>query len=292
MIPISLNNFIPELWSGSILENLHRDLVFGDPLICNQDYTGEIANYGDTVRINSIGPVTLSSYTKNTDHVAPQTLSDAQQVLVIDQAKMFNFQIDDIDQHQQNPKLMSSALREASFAIAADADSFLANLLDANVPGASAGNGNWLADVTSALGSGGTPANLYYAFTQLGVVLDQNVCPREGRWAVLTPALYGAILNDPKFVSFGTQANRETVATRAVGNIAGFNILVSNNMVSTSGHDNILAGHNMAATFANNLSQVEAYRPQLRFADAVKGLHVYGGKVVRPNLLAKVTVAS
>lgn len=285
---MALDNFIPEVWHSQILVNLKNELVFGSPLVANRNYTGDISGYGDTVHINSIGAVTISDYTKNSDHGSPETLSDAQQTLIIDQAKMFNFQIDDIDQAQQNPQLMSAAMGEASFAMANTADSYISGLINA-------GTGNVLSDVTVDLGdlnsNVSTASVLYAAFVDLAVKLDENNCPMNGRWAVVKPAVYGHLLKDPRFVSFGTGQSRDTIANRAVGSIAGFTILVSNTVPAGDNSGNlVLAGHNSAVTFAEQITSLKAYQPEKRFADALKGLHVYGGKVIRPELLAKVEV--
>src|SRR5690242_12501310 len=109
---MSLNNFIPTLWADSMLVALRKALVFGS--LVNRDYQGTIANMGDSVRINTIGDITISSYAKDTDIAAAQALSDAQQTLVIDQAKYFNFGIDDVDQAQQQPKVMGEAMAWAA----------------------------------------------------------------------------------------------------------------------------------------------------------------------------------
>ncbi len=279
---MALDNFIPEIWSGQLLVNLKNALVFGNPAVANRNYEGEISRFGDTVRINSIGAVSVSSYTKNTNHNPPEVLSDSQMVMVIDQAKMFNFQIDDVDRAQQNPKLMAAAMREAAYALGNDADNFLANLINNGTPA-----GNTLADVAYDASF----EDYYEAFVDLSVKLDENNAPTEGRWAVVRPSVLGALRKDDRFVSFGTEANRAVAAggTSAVGSIADFNILVSNKVPNgDGGNPQVLAGHNMAVTYADQIESLEAYRPELRFADAMKGLHVYGGKVIRPELLAKV----
>lgn len=279
---MALDNFIPEVWSSQLLGNLHNDLVFGR--VFNTDYQGEIASAGDTVRIHSVGPVSVGDYTKNSDHSGPQALDDSEVVLNITQSKMFNFQVDDIDRVQQSPKMMSAAMREAAFALANVADSFLATTLNDGTPSA-----NTLTDVTA--NSSTTWGALYEAFVDLGVVLDENNCPVEGRYAVVSPRVYGVLLKDPRFVSFGTSENRGTISNRAVGVVNQFEILVSNKVPLGNGSNpQVLAGHVWASTFAQQISQVKAYEPELRFADAVKGLHLYGAKIIRPSLLAKVEV--
>ncbi len=283
---MALDNFIPEIWSSQLLVNLKNELVFGNPMVANRNYEGEVSRFGDTVRINSIGGVAVSDYVKNANHAAPETLSDSQMVLNIDQAKMFNFQIDDVDRAQQNPKLMGAAMREAAFALANTADTFLANLINAGTP---AGNTLTLVDADSATGS--EDEAVYRAFVDLSVKLDENNAPSQGRWAVVKPVLLGKLRKDARFVSFGTEANRAVAAGTYVGTVAGFNILVSNKVPdSATPNPQILAGHSMAVTYADQIESLEAYRPELRFADAMKGLHVYGGKIIRPELLAKVAV--
>ena len=104
---MAFTNFIPKVWSARLLEHLDKAHVYG--ALVNRDYEGEIKRYGDTVHINQIGAVTIKNYTKNTDIDAPEALSNTDLSLVIDQAKYFNFQIDDIDKAQIRPELMNSA---------------------------------------------------------------------------------------------------------------------------------------------------------------------------------------
>jgi N4-gp56 family major capsid protein len=281
---MALDNFIPELWSAELLVNLKNQLVFG--AFANRNYEGEVSRFGDTVRINSIGAVTVSDYTKNTNHAAPETLSDSQMVLTIDQGKMFNFQIDDVDRAQQNPKLMSAAMREAAFALANTTDTFLANLINDGTPA-----GNTLTAVDADAADGSEDERVYRALVDLSVKLDENNAPADGRWVVMKPVLLGKLRKDDRFVSFGTEANRAVAAGggSALGTVAGFQVYVSNKVPDNT-NQQLIAGHNMAVTFADQIESLEAYRPELRFADAIKGLHVYGGKVIRPELLAKVAV--
>lgn len=279
---MALDNFTPEIWSAQLLVNLKNSLVFGSDAVVNRDYEGEIRAFGDTVRINSIGGVTVEDYTKDTDFTsARQVLSSSQMALVIDQAKKFDFEIDDIDMAQNNPKVMGAAMREAAFALGNTTDSFLSGLIVANFVLGAGAAGNYLGDVTRA--------TTYEGLVDLARKLDENNAPPEGRWAVVSPLVYAGLLKDARFVSFGTQANRATIVNRVVGTIAGFNILVSNTVPLDVADPVVLAGSNMAVTFAEQVSKVEAYRPHARFADAMKGLHLYGAKVVRPELTASFT---
>src|SRR5690242_171393 len=108
--------------------NIHTALVFAQPQIVNRDYEGEIQQMGDTVRVSAIGPVTISDYVRNTDMAQPEELTDAQSTLVIDQSKYFNFQVDDVDALQAQPRLMDAAMREAAYGLARKVDQYIAGL--------------------------------------------------------------------------------------------------------------------------------------------------------------------
>lgn len=280
---MALDYFTPEIWSAQLLVNLHNDLVYGSPAVVNRDYTGEISRFGDTVRINAIGGVNVTDYVKDTDFGARQVLSSAQQVLVIDQAKMFNFEIDDIDEAQNNPSVMGAAMREAAFSLGNTADAFLSALINTAVDG-----------TVNDLGSRSrATTEMFENLVDLARVLDENNAPPDGRWVVMSPLTLSELVKDARFTSFGTEPNRATIRNRAVGTVAGFNILVSNQTpgAGTTTHE-ILAGSTMATTYAEQINSVEAYRPENRFADAMKGLHLYGSKVVRPELLTKFSSAA
>lgn len=279
---MALNSFIPEIWSARLLYNLNKTLVYGQQNVVNREYEGEIKAKGDTVRINSIGRVTVGDYAKNNNMAAPETLTDAQTTLVIDQAKYFNFQIDDIDKIQQYPKVMDEAMQEAAYALANTADQFIAgHYVDVAA-------GNTIGDDTTP--EAPTAQTAYELLVDLSVLLDENDIPPTGRWVIVPPWYEGLMLKDDRFVKSGVMPAEQRLLNAIVGQAAGFTVLKSNNVPNTAGAKyKIVAGHPMAWSFAEQASQVEAYRPESRFADAVKGLHLYGAKVVRPNALAVLT---
>src|SRR3989304_5615881 len=127
---MTLSNVNPVIWAGALPLNLNDAHVYAQAF--NRNYEGDIADFGDSVKINSIGRVATQTYTKNGSLTGPETLDDAQQVLLIDQAIAINFEIDDIDKRQQRPKLMRAAMVEASWALADTADAFLATTLEAS----------------------------------------------------------------------------------------------------------------------------------------------------------------
>ncbi len=279
---MAINNFIPAVWSGRLLENLRKALVYGQEGVINRDYQGEISDVGNTVKINAIGAVTVFNYVKNTNMPAAQDLTDSQLSLLIDQAKAFNFQVDDVDRVQQTPKVTDAAMREAAYALRDAADQYIASLYT----GVQAGN--TIGDDTTPVVPTATTA--YERLVDLSVILDEDNVPSEGRTVVVPPWFHGLLLKDDRFVKAGTPTTDQVLRNGVVGEAAGFQVLKSNNVPNTTGTKyKIIASHPVAWSYAEQIAHIEAYRPELRFADAVKGLHLYGAKVVRPAGLAVMT---
>lgn len=278
---MAIVNFIPEVWAARILSNLNKALVYGN--VVNTDYEGDIAQMGDQVHINSIGRVTIGTYTKNTNITAAETLTDSQQTLTINQAKYFNFQIDDIDKVQTQPKLMDEAMREAAYGLANVTDAYIASLYTG------VASGNTVGDDTTPIVP--TASTAYDNLIALKVILDENNTPETDRFVVVPPWFYGLLLKDDRFVKYNPGAD-EVKRTGLIGDVAGMSVYMSNNVPNTTGTKyKILAGYKGAIAFASQISEVEAYRPELRFADAMKGLELYGAKVIRDANLALLTAS-
>lgn len=276
---MSIDNFVPVIWAASLLTNLNRNHVFKN--VFNDDYEGEISAAGDTVKINSIGRITISDYTKNTDLAAPQILQDAALDLKIDQAKSYHFYVDDLDKRQAKVNWREGAMTEAAFGLADATDTFLAAALAAGLPAA-----NTLTAAT--VGTGPNDSDAYSLIVDLGVLLDDNNVPSDGR-CVFVPNWYeGMLRKDPRFTSFGTDANVKRLRGDPIGQIDQFEVYKSNNMPLSGGQPIVLASYKGAATFAEQISEVVAYKPERRFGDAQKGLHLYGAKITRPNAIAGV----
>ncbi len=276
-------DFIPTIWAARLLKALDKALVYGQAGIVNRDYEGEIKQSGDTVKIASIGDVTVGDYVKNSEIDDPEILTDTEQSLSIDQAKYFNFFVDKINQAQQNVKVLDEAMRRSAWALRDAADAFIASSMVASVPA-----GNQIGDDTTPKVP--TKADAYEYLVDLAVALDKSNVPSEGRWAIVPPWFHGLMLKDNRFVSAGTSTTDAVLANGMVGEAAGFTILKSNNVPNTTGTKyKIVAGHAMGCTYAEQILDLQAFKPEKRFGDAVKGLHVYGAKVVRPTTLAMLT---
>ena len=229
-----------------------------------------------------MGAITISDYT-GADLSTPEALDSTMQDLAIDKAKYFNFQIKDVDNAQSNPKLVDAAMQRASYGMNDVIDQYLASLLVSGVDA-----GNILADDSKAVTP--TSATAYDYLVDLSVKLDEANVPMPGRWVVVPPWYHGLLLKDPRFVGNGTGYNQAILQGGLVGEAAGFQIHLSNNVPNTSGSKyKVLAGTNAAGAFAEQLVELEAYRLEKNFSDAVKGLHVYGAKVVQPKSLALLT---
>lgn len=291
---MSIRNFIPSVWAAGILQALDTLLVYASPNIINSDYEGEISAAGDTVRITTVGDVTVKDYTRNTDIDAPEELTDAQLRLVIDQQKYFNFQIDDVDNRQAQPGLMEEANRRAAYGLRKVMDSFIAALYVEIATGQFIGS-----DGAPVNGFNASSTKAYDQLVDLNTKLNNTDTPEDGRWAVVPPWYEGYLEKDQRFTGYGTQANRQVLENGLtagenglIGRAAGFDIYRSNQVPNVAGvKHKIIGGHRDAWSRAQQILETEAYRPERRFGDAMKGLHVYGAKVVRPDNLA-VLVAS
>ena len=266
---MAITNFIPTVWSENLYQELDKKYIA--VANCNRDFEGEIKEKGNTVRICGIGDVAVSEYTKNANMNAPATLSDTARELKIDQAKYFNFQIDDIDRAQASPKLMEAAMKNAASALANDADNYVFGLYS------QAGS-----SISCEETSTENIVNLIIdARTKL---FTNNVSDPSDIVIEVSPEIAGMILKAK--VNLSTN-NTDVMEAGCIGAIGGCKIFVSNNIKKVNSGSGVahkcLARTKRAIAFAEQLSEIDAYRPELRFADAVKGLHLYGAKVVYPN---------
>lgn len=274
---MSIATFIPKVWSARLVENLDKNHLAAK--LVNRDYEGEIRNYGDTVHIGTIGNIEIKKYTKGTEIAAPEDISMTDQTLVIDQAEYFNFALDDVDKVQARTPLMDKAMARAAYGLADSVDKFLFAQM-AKEAGIEVGTTGSPVDFTTV--------KPYDALIQIKVAMDKANIPKAGRWIVVPPEFIGLLLNDTKFAnSFGDEANSR-LKEGSVLRACGFDIYESNNLKFAASKYEMIASNNDSTTFAEQIIQTEAYRPEKSFKDAIKGLHVYGSKVTQPKAVAKV----
>ena len=262
---MAITNFIPTVWSENLYSELDKKYIAVKN--CNREFEGDIKSKGASVKICGIGNVSVSDYTKNSDMTSPETLSDNVRTLTIDQAKYFNFQIDDVDRAQSNPKIMNEAMRVAASALANTADSYVFSLYE------DAGE-----TITDASVTAEKIVDLIIdARTKL---FANNVSDANDIIIEVSPEIASVILKAK--IDLGTD-NSAALECGMLGKIGGCKIYVSNNIVKKDGAYKCFVRTKRAIAFAEQLSEIEAYRPEKRFADAVKGLHLYGAKVVYPS---------
>ena len=263
---MAITNFQPEIWSAQLLVAFEKALVFGS--LANRNYEGEISAAGDTVRVTSIAAPTIDDYVVHTD-ITVEDVDDSQQTLVVDQAKYFAFEVDDVEKRQALGDVMPEQTRKAGYGIADLVDQYLADLLN------TAAAGNEITDITAA-----TAGAVYDALVDLSVKLDELNVPQEGRWAVVPPIARGNLAKDDRFVGAGTaNAVKEN---GQIGEAAGFSVRLSNNCPTgdgtPAGELQVIGGTSESISFASQIVSVEAARMEKRFADMVKGLQLYGAK--------------
>jgi hypothetical protein len=290
-------NFIPEIWSGKLLVKFYAATV--SAAICNTDYEGEIKDVGDKVQVRTVPDIVIRNYVKN-QSLQIQRPDSPKKDMAIDKAKYFNFICDDIDKHQTDVGLMDSWSRDASQQMKITVDEeFLGDVYsdaDSDNKGATAGAKSGDID----LGASGSPAIITKAsvldfLVDVGTVMDEQNLPEESRWSVIPPWMAGMIkksdLKDASLSGDGTSIMRNG----RVGMIDRLTLYVSN--LLTSGTDgnytayHALAGHKAGISWASQMTKMESLRAESTFGTLVRGLNVYGYKVLKPEALCDLYIA-
>ncbi len=272
---MALKNFISTVWSETMSAQMDKKYIA--VANCNRDFEGDIKNRGDRVKICGVGAINVFDYTKNTDLTSSaQELSDTIKTLVIDQAKAFNFQIDDIERAQTNPKVMDAAVKNAAAALANTADRYVFGLCE---------------KAGSSIAATATIDNVISLIIDARTTLLKNNVYDPGDIVVeVSPDISNLILK-----SKINSSNEDTaLETGCIGTIAGCKVFVSNNILVENSVHKCIVRSKRAIAFAEQLSEMDAYRPEKRFADAVKGLHLYGAEVIYPSEMVRLelTVAA
>ncbi len=263
---MAISNFIPTLWSETLYRELEKDYVA--VRLSSREFEGEIRGEGDRVKICGIGPVTVFDYKKNQDMPAAEVLSDQERTLVIDQAKGFNFFLDSIDLAQSKKGLMQAAMKEASDALADVADRYVYSLTDPAVE--------------TLTEEAVTSENIIHVIADARRILMEHNVPNSTRISLeVSPAIEQKLVLAKVLRSTD---NVDALGRGYIGTFMGFDIYVSNNITADdNGAYRCIARTGRAIAFAEQVSAVKAYEPELRHGDAVKGLHLYGAKILYPK---------
>jgi len=283
---MGVENFIPQIWSAKLFVRQRKALGFAS--VVNLDYEGEITGAGDTVKINEIGPITVNDYTKDTA-ITWETLDSAQKQLLIDQQKYFAVSIDDIDKAQVTPKLINSAADEAAYAVNDESDQHIAGKYgDAGVT-----NDTYLGSSGTSLSvsSGNVILTLSYAQRYL----NEKNCPVANRWGILPPWLHQKLIlaevGGISATAVPKTRDDGVIMNGYIGQAFGFTLLMSNNVSNDATQYRCMFGHRNAISYAGQIAKVRAVERESHFDEGIKGLYVYGCKVVRPNALCTAYLA-
>jgi hypothetical protein len=285
-------NFIPEIWSGKLIENFYDATVLA--AIANTDYEGEIRQHGDTVNIRTTPEITIKTYVKG------QTLSvenpDKPKLqLVIDKGEYFACIEDDVDKVQSDIALMDTWSKDASERMKIKIDQ---RVLTDILPDISAINKGATAGRISGdidLGTTGSPiavdkTNVIDLIVDMGTVLDEANAPEQDRFLVIPAKMAGYIKrSDLKDASL-TGDSMTPLRNGRLGMIDRFTLYVSHNLNVSSGKFSVIGGHKMGFTFASQMTNMETIRSETTFGNIIRGLQVYGYKVVKPEALSQAVI--
>ena len=300
--------FIPQIWSGKLQVKFYQSTVLSS--ITNNDWEGEIKDQGDKVEIRTIPSITISNYSKG-QALTSQVPTGGVVELLIDKGKYFQVVVDDVDDVQSDLRLMdiftNDAAQQMKIAIDTDVLAAVKNTAAAANQGAAAGVLSTNINLGDGNATGGltgaklTKDNVIEKIVALGQVLDEQNVPEVGRWMVI-PAWLAALIktSDLKDASISGD-NMSPLRNGRLGSVDRFTLYVSNLLPTATGATResgdsgsgtvkgtyVYAGTSDAITFASQVTKVESLRSQTTFGNLVRGLNVYGFKVVKPEALAE-----
>ena len=290
--------FLPSIYSKKVLNFFRKASVV--EAITNTDYAGEISAYGDSVKIIKEPTITVYDYTRGSDTTQTK-LTDQEITLVVDSAKAFKFIVDDIETNMSHVNFKEVASSSAAYSLK---DSYDAAVLSTMFSGVSASGPDHVIGADAAAGTGGVGETT--ASVDLGVasevdpldlmarmarLLDDQSVPEENRWFVASPDFYEELSQSgSKLLSVDFNAGQGSIRNGLVssGKLRGFDMYKSNNIPSVStATGQCLGGHMSSTATANTILSTEVIRDPSSFGDIVRGLHVYGAKVLRDDALVK-----
>lgn len=265
---MSYNNFIPEVWSAKLLRERERDAVA--VMLCNRDWEGEIKDVGDTVKINGVIRPTVAQYVKNSTVITPQNLNGAGTELKIERADFFAFEVDNIDKRQASGNIMDAQMKEANEAMSDSSDDYIYTKypdFGSEIDATNITSATVISKITAAL------TNLWNNNVPKKAEISLEVSPDFAAKMLLAEILY-------------TDPNEKLMENGYIGRLKkflGIKVYMTTGIYNDGTFDYCVMRTKAAIAFADQLEKIEAYKPESSFSDAVKGLHLYGAKVVRPK---------
>ena len=290
--------FLPAVYSKKVLNFFRKASVI--EAITNTDYAGELSAFGDSVKIIKEPTITVYHYERGAD-VTQSKLTDAELTLVVDTANAFKFKVDDIESNMSHVNWREVASSSAAYALK---DAFDEGVLATMFSGVSASSPNHIlgSDSATDLAAGtfdGT-GNLDIGFDSsehdpidvlghMARLLDDSNIPEEGRWFVASPDFYEVLSSTAsKLLSVDYNAGQGSIRNGLVtsGKLRGFSMYKSNNIADTSNAaGKCIGGHMSSTATAQTITSTEVIRDPDSFGDIVRGLHVYGAKVLQASAM-------
>ena len=257
---MSYQTFKPEVWAELTNRNLNKQLVFG--ALANRNYEGKIENMGSSVRVPSIGSVTVGDYTGA--DITFQEDTGAYQTININKAKYFALKMDDVDKAQAIPGVMEGLTEQAIYEMADVVDTELAKLY-----------AKCKSKVAGVIGTDKVSDKII----DLAVKMDEDNVPTANRWLVISPEIYGQLIKEVPTISKG-ENTLGINQSYFIGSWAGFTIYKSNNVQRTAKKYHCMAGVSAGLTLAMQINKMEAGRFEKSFGEYVKGLQLFGCDVM------------
>ena len=291
--------FVPEIFSKKIQNFFRKSSVI--EAITNTDYAGEIAAFGDTVKIIKEPEITVAAYTRAAS-TTKQYLTDQELTLVIDKANSFKFIVDDIEEKLSHINFASVGASSAAYTLKNTMDAEVLSAMFAGVSTSTPdhvlggdGTGSAVATMTSGdpidMGNGGSDISPLAIMARMARLLDDSQVPEDQRWFVAKPEFYEELAStDSKLMSSDFNQGDGGVRNGLVasGSIRGFQMYKSSNVpATTNATGQCLAGHMSSTATAQSILNIETLRDTDTFGDIVRGLHVYGRQVLRDDALIK-----
>ena len=257
---MSYQTFKPEVWAELTNRNLNKQLVFG--ALANRNYEGKIENMGSSVRVPSIGSVTVGDYTGA--DITFQEDTGAYQTININKAKYFALKMDDVDKAQAIPGVIEALTDQAIYEMADVVDTELSKLY-----------AKCKSKVAGVIGTDKVSDKII----DLAVKMDEDNVPTANRWLVISPEIYGQLIKEVPTISKG-ENTLGINQSYFIGSWGGFTIYKSNNVQRTAKKYHCMAGVSAGLTLAMQINKMEAGRFEKSFGEYVKGLQLFGCDVM------------
>lgn len=285
---MAYQNFIPQVWNEGIERELERLCVFVED--CNRKYEGAVKKKGESVTILGVGKPTIKSIAKankNNDIDLPEEIEDTSVIMYINQIRYFNYMVGDIDKAQAVGGIMDALEKETSEALADEVDRYVADLAaDSSVRKL---YGDTPVKVVSGTAEAGEKNILHVLDEAIQALYENDVKSTTDIVVTISPRFY--TLFKQAYVTKNTD-NSEILENGKVARYGNVQVKMSNNVYRTADGnvDNIMIRTKRAIAFAQPLTHTEPYRPERKFADAVKGFILFDAKIVRPKEMININV--